>query len=89
MSKRKRLVLGLFLSSVISLLAYQRRSLSRSGAAGAITTGTLTFGLGGLAWGLSLIHFFVSSSLFSHYRERDKAQTGTNSVRAGNAISCR
>jgi uncharacterized protein (TIGR00297 family) len=83
MSKRKRLVLGLFLSSAISLLAYQRRSLSRSGAAGAITTGTLTFGLGGLAWGLSLIHFFVSSSLFSHYRERDKVQTATDKFSKG------
>ncbi len=83
MSKRKRLVLGLFLSSGISLLAYQRRSLSRSGAAGAITTGTVTFGLGGLAWGLSLIHFFVSSSLLSHYRERDKAQTAADKFSKG------
>src|SRR5436309_4082940 len=115
MSKRKRLVLGLLLSSVISLLAYRRRSLTKSGVAGAIITGTTTFlqysttdrgnkenqtsspaspdagnsnrtianissgfVLGELAWGLSLIYFFVSSSLFSHYRERDKAQTATD-----------
>lgn len=83
MSKRNRLVLGLLLSSGISLLAYRRRSLSKSGVAGAITTGTATFGLGGPAWGLSLIYFFVSSSLFSHYRERDKAQTATDKFSKG------
>jgi uncharacterized protein (TIGR00297 family) len=57
--------------------------LSKSGIAGAITTGTATFGLGGLAWGLSLIHFFVSSSLLSHYHERDKAQTATDKFSKG------
>lgn len=67
-----RVLLGLLLSSAIGLLAYRRRSLSRSGIAGAITTGTLTFGLGGLSWGLALIFFFVSSSLLSHFRAREK-----------------
>ncbi len=70
---RARLLLGLFFSIGIGLLAYRRRSLSRSGVAGAVVTGTTTFGLGGWAWGLSLIFFFVSSSLFSHFRARDKA----------------
>ena len=83
MSKRKRLALGLLLSSAMSLLAYRRRSLSKSGVAGAITTGTATFGLGGLAWSLSLIYFFVSSSLFSHYRARDKAQTASDKFSKG------
>ena len=67
-----RLLLGLLFSSLIGLLAYRRRSLSRSGIAGAIVTGTTTFGLGGWTWGLSLIFFFVSSSLFSHFRAKDK-----------------
>src|SRR5579864_7235222 len=83
MSKRKHLLLGLLLSSTISLLAYRRRSLSKSGVAGAVITGTTTFGLGGLAWSLSFIYFFVSSSLFSHYRERDKAQTATDKFSKG------
>jgi uncharacterized protein (TIGR00297 family) len=83
MSKRNRLLLGLLLSSGMSLLAYRRRSLSKSGVAGAITTGTVTFGLGGLAWSLSFIYFFISSSLFSHYREREKAQTATDKFSKG------
>ncbi|GAC1393106.1 MAG: DUF92 domain-containing protein [Ktedonobacteraceae bacterium] len=69
----QRTLLGLLLSSGVGLLAYRRRSLNRSGVAGAIITGTTTVGLGGWAWGLSLIFFFVSSSLLSHFRERDKA----------------
>ena len=83
MSKRKHLLLGFLLSSCISLLAYRRHSLSKSGVACAMTTGTATFGLGGPAWGLSLIYFFISSSLFSHFRARDKAQTAADKFSKG------
>jgi len=68
-----RLLPGLILSSIIGLLAYRRRSLTKSGVAGAVTTGTTIFGLGGWSWGLSLIYFFVSSTLLSHFREKEKA----------------
>ncbi len=78
-----RLFSGLVLSSMIAALAYRRRSLSRSGIAGAIATGTTTFGLGGLAWGLSLIFFFASSSFLSHFRARDKEQTATDKFSKG------
>ncbi len=70
---RQRTLPGLLLSSGVALLAYRRRSLNRSGVVGAVITGTATVGLGGWAWGLSLIFFFISSSLLSHFRERDKA----------------
>jgi uncharacterized protein (TIGR00297 family) len=63
-----RLVAGLIISALIGWLAYQRRSLSRSGVLGAVITGTLIFGFGGLAAGLLLIAFFTSSSLLSHYK---------------------
>lgn len=61
--------LGLIFSIAIGGLAYQRRSLSASGWLGAVIVGTLTFGFGGWAWGLTLIAFFVSSSALSHYKE--------------------
>ncbi len=67
-----RLLLGLGLSALMAGLGYWRRSLSASGALGAILVGTLIFGLGGWIWGLLLITFFVSSSLLSHYRQGDK-----------------
>lgn len=69
----QRTLLGFLFSSGIALLAYRRRSLTPSGVAGAILTGTTTVGFGGWAWGLSLIFFFVSSSLLSHFRKGDKA----------------
>jgi uncharacterized protein (TIGR00297 family) len=73
--KGKELLIGLISSSIISLLAYRRHSLNRSGTAGAIVTGTTVCGLGGWRWGITLIFFFVSSSLFSHFREQDKVRT--------------
>lgn len=67
-----RLAIGLVLSSAIGLLAYRRDALTSSGVAGAMLVGTLIFGFGGWTWGLTLIAFFVSSSLLSHYRRAEK-----------------
>ena len=83
MSLRRKLAPGLVLSSVIGLIAYWRRSLNRSGVAGTIASGTIIFGMGGWAWGLALIFFFVSSSFLSHFRERDKAQTAADKFSKG------
>jgi uncharacterized protein (TIGR00297 family) len=71
------------LSSGIGLLAYRRHSLTRGGAAGAVATGTTIFGLGGWSWGLSLIYFFVSSTLLSHWRTRDKAHVAADKFSKG------
>ncbi len=67
------LLFGLLLSSAIGWLAYRRGSLTRSGVFGAILTGTMTFGFGGLLWGVALIVFFVSSSALGHIGEARKA----------------
>lgn len=67
-----RLAIGLVLSGAIGLLAYRRDALTSSGVAGAMLVGTLIFGFGGWTWGLTLIAFFVSSSLLSHYRRAEK-----------------
>lgn len=80
---KKRLLLGLLFSSGVALFAYRRRSLNRSGAAGAVISGTSIFGMGGASWGLSLIYFFVSSSLLSHFRERDKADAAADKFSKG------
>lgn len=69
-----RIVLGLLISSGIGAVAYRRGSLSKSGWLGAVITGTTTFGFGGWAHGLTLVAFFVSSTLLSHWRKRHKQQ---------------
>lgn len=66
-----RLALGLLLSASIGMLARRRGSLARSGVWGAVITGTLIFGFGGWGAGLLLIAFFISSSLLSHFKQRD------------------
>ena len=67
-----QLIIAVLLSAIIVALAYWRGSLSQSGAVGAMVVGTLTFGFGGWVWGVLLGLFFVSSSLLSHYKEREK-----------------
>lgn len=69
-----RLCAGLALSAGIGWLAWRRQSLSRSGVIGAILIGTAMFGFGGLAAGLTLIVFFVSSSLLSRLNEGRKRE---------------
>lgn len=82
-ARRARLWSGLAFSSVIGLLAYRRKSLTKGGAAGAVVTGTTIFGLGGWSWGLALIYFFVSSTLLSHFREKEKEHTAADKFSKG------
>ncbi|MBP7997752.1 MAG: DUF92 domain-containing protein [Chloroflexi bacterium] len=67
-----QLIYAFLISMVIVAIAYWRRSLSVSGALGALVVGTLIFGLGGPAWGVMLGVFFVTSSVLSHFKEREK-----------------
>jgi uncharacterized protein (TIGR00297 family) len=81
--KLKRLVFGLLLSGAIGLVAERRAALTKSGAAGAVITGTTIFGFGGLSWGLTLMYFFLSSTLLSHFKEREKAQVAAEKFSKG------
>lgn len=78
-----RLLLGLLFSSGIGLVAYHRQSLEKSGVLAAIASGTSIFGMGGWSWGLSLIYFFVSSSLLSHFRAQEKARVAADKFSKG------
>jgi uncharacterized membrane protein len=80
---QRRLALGLLFSSAIALLAFRRRSLDSSGVAGAVASGTTIFAMGGWTWGVLLVLFFVSSSVLSHFRERDKAQVAADKFSKG------
>jgi uncharacterized protein (TIGR00297 family) len=78
-----RILGGLLLSTLIGALAYRRGSLSLGGWLGAIITGTLTFGFGGWAWGLTLIAFFVTSSALSHFRQAYKQRVAGEKFEKG------
>lgn len=74
--KIPQLALGLVLAVLVAYAAYRARSLSRSGAWAATVVGTLVFGLGGLAWAILLLTFFISSSGLS--RAFKKRKRGLN-----------
>jgi len=78
-----QLALGLGLSSIIAWLAYRRKALTKSGALGAMLTGTAIFGFGGLDWGLLLISFFISSSVLTRYKESAKEQVAEQFAKGG------
>jgi uncharacterized protein (TIGR00297 family) len=78
-----RIATGLILSIAIGGLAYWRQSLTASGWLGAVITGTLTFGFGGWPWGLTLITFFISSSLLSRYKETIKERRAAEKFSKG------
>ncbi len=78
-----RIGLGLVLSIAIGGLAYWRRSLDVSGWVGAVVVGSVTLGFGGWAWGFTLIIFFISSSILSHYKESIKERRAAEKFSKG------
>lgn len=56
---------GLGLGVLVAVLARAARALNRSGAWAAALVGAVIFGLGGLAWAVLLLTFFISSSVLS------------------------
>jgi uncharacterized protein (TIGR00297 family) len=78
-----RLFSGLLFSSAIGLIAFHRKSLDKSGVLGSIVSGTSIVGMGGWSWGLSLVYFFVSSSLLSSFREPVKAVAASDKFSKG------
>lgn len=65
-------LLGFVISALIGFIGYRKKALSKSGALGAILTGTPIFGFGGWEWGVLLIAFFVSSSFLSIFKAKYK-----------------
>jgi uncharacterized protein (TIGR00297 family) len=66
-------LIGFLLGMLIAFLAWRMRALSASGAAAAALVGGLIFGLGGIAWAMLLLAFFISSSGLSKAFARRKA----------------
>ena len=66
---------GAFLTAAaIGAVARRTRALTVGGAAAATAVGTVVFARGGLPAAAALVAFFVTSSAFSRFRQREKAQ---------------
>lgn len=62
---KSRIVVGVGLSALIGVLARWRGMLTIGGAVGSMLIGTVVFSIGGLAWSIVVVAFFISSSLLS------------------------
>ncbi|MBW6467205.1 MAG: DUF92 domain-containing protein [Brevefilum sp.] len=66
-------LIGMAVGVGIAYLAYRARALNREGGIAAGVLGTVVFGLGGLAWALVMLTFFISSSGLSKFFNANKA----------------
>lgn len=75
--------LALLISFIVALAGYKKNALSISGFWGAILVGTLTIAFGGWLWFSLLATFFISSSLLTRFREKEKEEAGRNFSKGG------
>lgn len=78
-----RIALGLLFSALIALLAYLKKSLSISGVVAAIGVGTVLYAMGDAFWYVLLLLFFISSSIWSHYKRRLKKEVEQQFAKGG------
>jgi uncharacterized protein (TIGR00297 family) len=76
-------LIGFAAAGAIAFAALRVRFLKPSGAAATFILGTVVFGLGGVAWSIPLIVFFVLSSLLSKYSSRFRSGGAWGGVRGG------
>jgi uncharacterized protein (TIGR00297 family) len=65
-------MLGFVISLIIAIIAFKREMLSDDGIIGALILGTIIFGFAGWTWFAVLVAFFLSSSLITKYKARQK-----------------
>ena len=75
MSAGRWLLAGL-LGSIVAVLAYWRRALTRDGATAAAAVGAVVFARGGRPATATLLTFFVSSSWLSRWQQAAKRRRG-------------
>ncbi len=63
---------GILAAAAVAFLSHRSGLLSRSGAWATLLLGSVVFGLGGIAWSVPLLVFFVLSSLLSRFGPKRK-----------------
>lgn len=74
---------GFLIAVLVSLAAYRARSLDRSGAYAAVLVGTIVFGLGGWAWAVLLLAFFITSTALTRAFGSRKRSAGEKYAKGG------
>lgn len=78
-----QLIIGILLAILIAFLAFRARSLNQSGAYAAFVVGAVIFGLGGLAWAILLLTFFITSSGLSRMFKESKRAASEKYAKGG------
>lgn len=78
-----QIVLGGLLAALVAYAAYRVHALNRSGAMAAFVLGAIVFGLGGLAWAVVLLTFFITSSGLSRFFKRRKEKVEDSFAKGG------
>jgi uncharacterized protein (TIGR00297 family) len=68
-----QLLAGFAISLAMAFISYRFKAISFSGSIGMIIIGTIIFGLGGLAYAIPLIFFFISSSILTAIKTKGKS----------------
>jgi len=76
--------IGILLSSSISIYAFKKRSLSKSGTLSAILLGSLLYLFGGFYFFALMISFFISSSLLTKFKKNKKEELEIMHEKTGN-----
>lgn len=76
-------IVGLGCSVIVAGAAFAKRSLSLSGALAAVIVGTLLYAAGNAAWFGTLLVFFITSTLLSKWKHRQKASVEANYAKSG------
>jgi len=77
------IILGVMLAALVAYAAYRAHTLNRSGALAAFILGAVVFGLGGLAWAVVLLTFFITSSGLSRFFKRRKEKVEDRFAKGG------
>lgn len=76
-------LIGAVCAALVAGAAYWRKSLTGSGMWVAIIMGTVYYGAGNLFWFGILLMFFITSTLLSNWRGRDKAELEKSYAKSG------
>lgn len=77
------LALGAMASLPLALIAYRRHSLSLSGFIAFIVVGIILYGFGGWSWYAGFLLFFISASLWTIYKHKEKKYLDTIAEKTG------
>ena len=74
---------ALIASLVLAIYALTKRELTETGTVAAIMAGATVFAFGGWVWFALMFFFFVSSSAFTHYKEKAKKKVAREFDKGG------